>query len=64
MLELIGINGGEFNSRNLSSCWSGLPEKIIIESKMDKKKNFFLVGDGLGLRCLSFAFSSLAGAFG
>jgi len=51
-VELIGINGGELNSRNLSSCWSGLPEKIIIKSKMDKKKKrkkkaFFLAGDGL-----------------
>jgi len=67
-VELIGINGGELNSRNLSSCWSGLPEKIIIKSKMDKKKKkkkaFFFswrwVGLGLGCLCSPF----LAGAFG
>ncbi|PUU75567.1 hypothetical protein B9Z19DRAFT_1090080 [Tuber borchii] len=49
-VELIGINGGELNSRNLSSCWSGLPEKIIKvkwTKRKRKKKAFLLVGDGL-----------------
>jgi len=63
-VELIGINGGELNSRNLFSCWSGLPEKIIIKSKMGKKRPLFFSWRwvGLGLGCLSSPF--LADAFG